>query len=491
MKSSMFRFALAAALVMGAHAVFADDDPFAEALAEVAVQEADKCAKAIEKMPEAAVKKVEEKAKADNPPPAAKEVKEDKGTQAVVKAQEGAPKKDATPPVELSKSSKSAKEMVKDILKKNGIKVTADKSCIIAVQQVKMPMEKPADVKDFFVARDSMAKLLMLQVKGAIAAQAGQVFSAKELADIIDDGTNSTIRVKSETESVAKLPLFGVTMITQAEAWDGKEYQMAGAAVWSQVLHRAAKATLLGEPIKADLGCETVEEWLDSRDLSLICGPRQMIEPDGTRRYLGIASREVGINAVKDQLNEQKAKASANAALILSLFSDVEQRIVTGAALEMAAAEGKDSTAIASETINMRLAQSVKDRVVEGASEIKSAEVVHPLTGKKMYVSVYSLDAESAANARVMAEELFATRYLTELANKRALGRLQGYQNKVKEAENNTSEYYKGMEEGERAVGKLVQKHKMIEWKPSEDPNKAPAEVHGIVTGEEKVSKIW
>lgn len=486
MKRLMSGFALAA-VAMGANVILADEDPFADALAQVVTQEVvTPAVKAVEKMPEATVKKVETQAKEQNKTPTPEEMKADRGVQTVVKMQNEAPQKDQGPAPQLNKSAKSAKEMLEDLLKKNGIKTVSAKDCIIQVAQVKMPMQKPADVKDFFVARDQLSKLLVLQMKGAIAAKAGQVFSAKELANLFDDGTNQAITVSTETEAVAKLPIFGVSMIAQTEAWDGKEYQMAGAAVWSQVLHRAAKATLLGEPIKADLGTETVEEWLNSRDLALVCGPRQMIDKDGTRVYLGIAARETGINAVKDQLNEKKAAASAMSALVLSLFADVEQRLATAAALEMDA-----KGASASDSINMRLTQSVKDRVIEGASEIKSVETVHPLTGKKVFVSVCSLDAESAANARVMAEELFATRVLTELANKRALGRLQGYQNKVDAAKGNTEEYRKGMEEGERAVEKLIQKHQMIQWKPSEDPNKAPAEVFGIVTGEEKINKFW
>lgn len=486
MSTKTMKFALAAVLAAGVMSAQADEDPFAEALAQVVTKDVVAPAvKQIAKMPEAKIKQAEDMARAKNVTPTATEMKEDKGVQTVAQMQKAAPKE--TPPVQLKPSAKSAKEIVEDILKKNGIKTCAAKDCIIQVAQVKMPMSKPAEVKDFFVARDLLGKLLVLQMKGAIAAKAGQVFSAKELANFFDDGTNATIAVSTESEAVARLPLFGVTMIAQAEAWDGKEYQIAGAAVWSQVLHRAAKATLLGEPLKAELGDESLDDWLDSHDLSLMCGPRQMIDKDGTRVYLGIAARETGINPVKDQLNEKKAQASAMSALVLSLFADVEQRLSTGAALEMDAKKGAE----ASEKLSMSLTQSVKDRVVEGASEIKSVETVHPLTGKKMYVSVCSLDAESAANARVMAEELFATRVLTELANKRSLGRLQGYLNAVEKAKQNTSEYYKGMEEGEKSVNSLVQKHTMVEWKPSTDPNKSPAEVHGIVTGESVIKRHW
>ena len=469
--------------------VHADEDPFAEALAKVVTEDVlTPVVKQVEAMPESTIKKAEDMARAKNKTPTPEEMKKDKGVQTVVTMQANAPKKGETPAPQLKASAKSARQVVEDILKKNGIRTCAAKDCIIQVAQVKMPMAKPADVKDFFVARDQLSKLLVLQMKGNIAAKAGQVFSAKELANFFDDGTNTFISVTSEAESVARLPIFGVTMITQAEAWDGKEYQIAGAAVWSMVLHRAAKATLLGEPIKADLGDESLEDWLDNHDLSLMSGPRQMVNKDGARVYLGIAARETGIDAVRDQLNEKKAQASALSALVLSLFSDVEQRMAFAAALEMA-----PGVATATDTINMALTQFVKERVVEGASEIKGDDTsfVHPLTGKKMYVSVFSLDAESAANARVMAEELFATRVLTEYANKRSLGRLAGYRKKVEAAKADRFEYYKGMEEGERSVQKLVERHQQIKWKASPDPNKAPAEVHGIVTGESVIKRNW
>lgn len=175
--------------------------------------------------------------------------------------------------------------------------------------------------------------------------------------------------------------------------------------------------------------------------------------------FLGIAAREVGINAARDEVNKAAAQASANASLIFSLFADVEQR-VAHAAVANVSGEGGTSAASASETVDRRLAQSVERRAIAGACEIYGGELDHPLTGKRIYVSVYGLDAESAANARVMAEELIATRVAVELANKNALGRWRGYQDKVDAAKADQESFAKGRAEGRRAIEQKMAKPK-------------------------------
>ncbi len=475
-KLMITKVALAAGLTLsfGAYAQEAEDPIAAAAAAAVAqVQQA------VASLPEATVKAVEAKEKAENPAPTAEEMKKDEGVQAVVKVQ-SAPKEEP----KANPRKKSAKEMVKAILKNSGIKEGNKKGRIVQVVDVSFPAEDPAKDTEFFVKRDQFAKLAVLQLKGQIAQGVGQVFSAAEVAEIFGGSTNAEIHITSLSESVAKWPLFGVTMLAQAESWDGKDYHIAVAGVWSKVLHRAAKATLLGEKVTGAAGKKTLDQWLEEKDLSLLCGPRQMLNEKGNRVFLGISAREIGVNAARDLVSKQAARASANASLIFSLYSDVEQYLAHAAVAGMYEKKEK-AVAEASEMVDLRLSQTVENRAIAGASEIYSTEMKHPLTGKQIYVSVYSLDVESAANARVMAEELIATRVATELANKNALGRLQGYQDKVEAAKADTESFNKGRAEGQKAISdKLDQSKKQVQ-SDVEAVEKAPAKAQkGVVSGE-------
>jgi len=484
MKTLMFTLALATTVATGA---YADEDPIAAAAA-AAMQQTANVAKTVEAMPEATVKAVEQAEAAKNPPPTEEEMKKDAGVQTVIKMQD----KGKFPSEEDAKEdsrAKTAKEQVEKILKKNGIKLTQNKDRIIQVVSVSMPLEDPANDKKFFVKRDQLCKLLVLRMKGAIAASVGQVFSAKEQAQIFGDATNVAVTIKTKAGSTAKWPLFGVTTLAQAESWDGKSYSIAAAAVWSKVLHRAAKATLLGEDLKSTGGKRTVDAWLEENDLALMCGPRQIVDPEGNRVFFGIAAREIGVNDARDMANREAAKASALSYLVFSLYADVEQRMTHAAAAGVYSGEDEKASADAEDKIDLRLSQSVENRAIAGASEIKSVEVVHPLSGKKIYVSVYSLDQNSVANARVMAEELIATRVATELANKRALGRLQGYQDQVNKAKANTEEFEKGRAEGNAAIEKkLAPKNRRVSAVAAPEVKKDAKSQKGTFSGEGSIS---
>ena len=478
MKLMKRAFATGVALSLGIASAQEAEDPIAAAAA-AAVAQVQQAAAAL---PEATVKAVESKAKADNPAPTPEEMKKDEGVQTVVQVQDAPQKPEGNP------RKMTAKEMVEKTLKSSGIKYRSNKNRIIQIVDIAFPAADPEKDKQFFVKRDQFAKLAVLKLKGQIAQSVGQVFSAKEQAQIFGDDTNSFVKVSSASESVAKWPLFGVTVLAQAESWDGKDYHVAVAGVWSKVLHRAAKATLLGEKIVGAAGKKTVEQWLEETDLSLVCGPRQMVDENGNRVFLGIAAREVGINAARGEANKVAAQASANASLIFSLFADVEQRVAHAAVANISEQSGT-SAASASETVDRRLAQSVERRAIAGACEIYGGELDPPLTGKRIYVSVYGLDAESAANARVMAEELIATRVAVELANKNALGRWRGYQDKVDAAKADQESFSKGRAEGRRAIEQKMAKPKSrlsAEVAPAAKP--AARASQGTLTGEGTIS---
>lgn len=432
---------LAGAMLLAAPAWAEDFD--INSIVASAVSTVDQVSTAADKLPPAAVEQIEQAAVAANPPPTAAEVKNDAGTQAVITMQ------DSTPPTPAEIKGNSAKDQVVSILAKNNIKEGRSDDRYVAIVETYIPMtEEPAKDKSFFVKRDLMAKQLILQMKGQIAEGIGTKYSAEEQYEIF--GTNAVTTSKSA--QVAQWPIFGVNVLAQGESWDGREYHMALAAVWSKTLHKAVKATLLGEDVPGKPGKKNMAQWLADRDLALVCGPRQFVNPDGTRTFLGIAAREVGVNAMRDESNKQAAKQSALSYLVFSLFSDVEQYVAHQAAMNLYETADETAAAEASESINSRIAQRVQNRMIEGANEIHSEEVVHPLSGKKVYVSVYALDSKSAAKARVMAEELIATRVATELANKRALGRNQGYRDQVEKAKANTEEFNKGRAEGNKAI---------------------------------------
>ena len=429
--------------------LFAEDAKVAEAraAAEALLDEVSQQTKAV---PEPKAKKLTELAAKQNPPPTAAELKADKGVQHVITMQ-GA--KNNVVQLGRVEEDEAAIKKVKQILKGNDIKITKSKDCYVALVDVSLPTRTdPAQDPNFFIKRDIAMRMLVLEMKKKICAGLGGKFSAEESMSIFGS-TNmcaeACLKLKTESEFTAQWPLFGVTLLAQAESWDGQKYTMAGAAVWSKVLQKAAAAALCGEEAKGD-GEESVEDWLKKADLSVVCGPRQVVDENGSRVFLGIASRELTGNAIRDKATKEAAFAAAREHLAFSLFADVEQFL----GHQIAAEFPEKSAEKVGEGVDSMIAQRVEGRFV-ACTEIDefSGTYRHPmLPNKKIYTVVLRTSAEDIANARVMAEEMIAIRKATELANKRALGRLQGYQDQIEAAKANTEEFEKGRAEGNAAI---------------------------------------
>ena len=429
--------------------LFAEDAKVAEARAAAAAL-LDEVSQQTKALPEPTAKKLTELAATQNPLPTEKELKSDVGVQHAIKMQKA---KNNIVQMGRVEEDDAAKKKVATILKDNGIKVTKTKDCYIAVVDVSLPTKTdPAQDPKFFVKRDIAMRMLVLEMKKMICSGLGGKFTAEESMSIFGS-TNMSVEacvgLKTKSEFTAQWPLFGVTILAQAESWDGKNYTMAGAAVWSKVLQKAAKAVLCGKEVKVD-GEESVEDWLKKTDLSVVCGPRQVVDEKGNRVFLGIASRELTGNPIRDKVIKEAAFASAREHLAFSLFADVEQFLGHNVAAQFPE-KGDEKVA---EGIDSMIAQRVEDRFV-ACTEIDdvSGTYRHPMMpNKKIYTTVLRISAEDIVSARVMAEEMIAVRKATELANKRNLGRLQGYQDQIEAAKANTEEFEKGRAEGNAAI---------------------------------------
>ena len=473
MTMKTMKLALAAVAVLGVGAAMAQNpsDPIAAAAA-AAAQTIDAVAKTTAAFPEAQAKAIVAAEAAKNPPPSAAEMKQDAGVQTVIKVQDA--------PVEIEKVAANSKtppttaeERVKYILEtKYNITIERTTNSYVLVQSADIPMtDEPSSDKDFLVKRDMLSKKLLLLTKQKVAEGLGALFNAEERNEIF--GSTNELTTTEVGITIPSRPIFGVTVLTQAESWDGERYHMAIGAVWSKKLEKAATAILMGQEIKGAGGKTSVSDYLKKSDLALMCGPRQIIDPDGNRVFMGIAARETGINSIADRANQRAAQISAMTHLVFALFADVEGTSGLNSALSALADTNGKASSSAVEEVTDRVAQSVKGRMVEGMNEIYNTKtVIHPISGKQMFVSVYSIDSASVAAARIRLEEMVANRVLVELANKRTLGRHQGYQDQVDAAKANTEEFNRGRAEGNAAIKNRVAPPQYREVSPVATPQK-------------------
>ena len=232
-------------------------------------------------------------------------------------------------------------------------------------------------------------------------------------------------RQESSVTVQAKLPLFGATVIQQAESFNetSGKYQVAILVCWSKALEESARAIVTGGECKAKPTDLSVQDWLDSKDLATMIGPRQYIDNEGNRWFLGITARlyDEDMNSSARMRNKGLAETFAQQMAVFSVFADVESTKTAQQSLEVRGDAnddyGKEVNAVA-ESFAQKITQNLERRTVRGLQRLAEEEVTHPITGQDIIVCVYGINAANATAAleierRNIATLIEANRYQT------------------------------------------------------------------------------
>ena len=254
-------------------------------------------------------------------------------------------------------------------------------------------------------------------------------------------------RQESVIESMAKMPLYGSSVIMQSESWNKqtRKYQVAVMLCWSYALERSARAIVTGEEfrIKPSVNAESVEDWLGKQNLVTMVGPRQYIDDKGNRWFLGITARPCDDELTSSERRKNRGLADmfAQQMAAFCVWADVESYKMAKQALESRGDKTMQRDIVA-EHYAEKLTQSFENKKIRGMRKLFGEEMVHPITGTTNYVAVYGLHPNDVKTALEIEKENYVTkvmdnRYLTvedgrDAANRNAVeasqGRLQDFQ---------------------------------------------------------------
>ncbi|WP_372882262.1 hypothetical protein [Psychromonas sp.] len=211
----------------------------------------------------------------------------------------------------------------------------------------------------------------------------------------------------SVVETLAKAPLMGASILLQAESWNEEEdeYEVSTLMVWSPKLEQAAKAVVTGEnyPLKPKNGL-SVQDWLNTQELATLVGPRQYVDKDGQRWFLGAYAMPVEGSSSLKRKNKGIADLFAKKETAMALYADIETHKQAAIALQTRSAEqlqGKDNTEVAT-SFAEQTRQSIENRPVSGLSKLLSKTMVHPISQQKIHLVVYGISGSSASEALKM-----------------------------------------------------------------------------------------
>ncbi|MGR5145496.1 hypothetical protein ACQKP8_02975 [Photobacterium alginatilyticum] len=207
----------------------------------------------------------------------------------------------------------------------------------------------------------------------------------------------------STVETLAKAPILGASILVQAESWNAEdeEYQVATLMVWSPKLESAAKAIITGEDVSVKpKRAMTVQNWLKSQELSTLVGPRQYVDKDGNRWFIGVFAMPYEGSSSLKRKNKGIAEAFAKKEAAMALYADIETQKQAAIAMQTRSGDlkGKDHTETAT-SLAEQTRQSIENRPVNGLSKLLTKTVKHPISQQKIHVVAYGISADSASQA--------------------------------------------------------------------------------------------
>lgn len=254
-----------------------------------------------------------------------------------------------------------------------------------------------------------------------------------------------TAEFKSEIETLASMPLYGATCISQTESWDEDEekFQVAMLFCWSPKLERAARAVatlddnyVLVPPKKPR---ETVSEWLSKQDLGVMVGSRQYLDGDGRRYFLGITARLLGESSYEQEKARDLTEMFAKQMAVFSIMSDVKShKKAIQVAERRSAMNAKDYNRVA-ESFAKEISQELRNQPVRGLAKLYSTVTVHPIAQRKIYVAVYGISADTIKDCRFIEDQQYATKAQQIKARNFEKGRDMANQQAVRNAQMDSS----------------------------------------------------
>lgn len=269
-------------------------------------------------------------------------------------------------------------------------------------------------------------------------------------------------RQESAVESMAKMPLYGSSVIMQTESWnkDSGRYQIAVMLCWSYAMERSARAIVTGEEfrVKPSESAKSVQDWLETQNPATMIGPRQYLDKDGNRWFLGVTARPYDdeLSSSARRKNKGISELFAQQMTAFCLWADVESYKLAQQAME---SRGNDTAQrdVIAENYAEKLTQSFQNKKIRGMQKLLGEEMTHPITGSTIYVTVFGINPNAAKAALEIEKQNYATKVMDNHYQTVERGRDAANRDAVKASKNRQQDFQKGYNQQSNAVNSEVQ----------------------------------
>lgn len=259
--------------------------------------------------------------------------------------------------------------------------------------------------------------------------------------------------VKSGVTMLAKMPLIGSTVLTQAESWDEstKQYSVSMAIVWSPKLQESALKVAVGNfEAGKDMGTLTRKEWIDSQDLAAMVGPRRFVDKNGHPYFVGVAAADLVCQNSDIKGRKMMADREARKMVAFSLAGDVASFDEYKMNLKEYQSKSDELRSIVQELAS-KMGQKV-DLQLKGCLSMKNKTLTHPITGRKTYVSVFYVDPMLAKDAAEILKSNYAAAEVITKATQYQRGVKAGMDAQLEATRKSKAEFNRGVNDGKKQL---------------------------------------
>lgn len=309
-------------------------------------------------------------------------------------------------------------------------------------------------------ARDKKAQETYNAVKAEFEIAQKKYNEIKNAAEVLQEKVRE--RQESAVASIAKMPLYGASVIMQTESWNESsgKYQIAVMLCWSYAMERSARAIATGEKfhIKPSPNAKSVEDWLESQNLAAMVGPRQYIDKDGNRWFIGVTARPYNdeLSSSERRKNKGICEMFAQQMAAFCIWADVESYKLAQQALEKRGNE-KFQKDVVAESYAEKLTQSFRNKKIRGMQRLFNGETVHPITGSTIYVAVYGINTDAAKHLLEVEKVNYATKIMDNRHQTFERGRDAANNDAVRASEDRPQDFHKGYSQQSGQVNSELQ----------------------------------
>lgn len=263
----------------------------------------------------------------------------------------------------------------------------------------------PVSSPNFLVARNAAVKVAERNARAEIMKVISTRMSGARATRLETDGSAYVETTKSIVDVFSNEPLYGCEQICVREERVGDTVKVAVAVKWSADAEAEATAAKRGE-IDFDALSEKDEwsAWAVAFDFAHAGSSSSFTGSDGVRRWVGIGYADIeGKTGALAAAAMRLARQSAGAELAYALFAEAEAQS-TARRLKAAFSVGTGtSEPLSTQEFENRVTLSVKGKSVRD-KEVYTTTVVHPITGRKLFVSVVGIEPRDLAEMNLLGD---------------------------------------------------------------------------------------